>query len=241
MSRWKGIAWRLLKVTFGVLFLGPILLVFIGYFWLNEAKPELHSSSEADDRAKAMLVALNEPGWEQVRQIEWTFVGVRSYVWNKAENTVLVKWRSNEVWVDLDAQRGEVRAPLDRAGDEALIRKAINLFNNDSFWLAAPYKVFDPGTERGLVKLPDGREGLMVTYTQGGTTPGDSYVWILDDQNRPIALKLWVSIIPIGGLEARWEDYKVLETGAMVAQSHRFGGWVNLPVTDLSVATNVLR
>ena len=241
MSWRNANGWRRLKWAIGILIMGLILLGGIGYVWLNEAKPELQSGPEADEKARAMLLALNEAGWQQTDQIEWTFVGARSYVWNKAENTVLVKWRSNEVWVDLDAQRGEVHAPLDRAGDEALIRKAINLFNNDSFWLAAPYKVFDPGTERGLVTLPDGREGLMVTYTQGGTTPGDSYVWILDDQNRPMALKLWVSIIPIGGLEARWEDYKRLETGAMVAQSHRFGGWVNLPVTDLSVATNVLR
>jgi hypothetical protein len=29
--------------------------------------------------------------------------------------------------------------------------------------------------------MQDEKEALMVTYTSGGSTPGDSYVWILDE------------------------------------------------------------
>lgn len=115
----------------------------------------------------------------------------------------------------------------------AFINTAWNYFNNDSFWLCAPYKLFDPGKERSLVTLKDGREGLMITYTSGGSTPGDSYVWILDDYQMPVAIKMWVSILPIGGMEFTWENYQTLSTGAMVAQDHFLFGNVNIDIGEL--------
>ena len=83
-----------------------------------------------------------------------------------------------------------------------LIEKAVKYFNNDSFWLLAPYKIFDKGTKRSLVTLDDGHEGLLVTYTTGGTTPGDSYLWHLDSTGKPVSFQMWVSSLPIDGLEA---------------------------------------
>lgn len=32
---------------------------------------------------------------------------------------------------------------------------------------------------------------------------------------------MWVSIIPIGGLEASWEDWKKTESGAILATTHQ--------------------
>ncbi|MEO1030455.1 MAG: hypothetical protein AAFX55_03570 [Bacteroidota bacterium] len=69
------------------------------------------------------------------------------------------------------------------------IDKAKAYFNNDSFWLVAPYKVFDPGTERRLVTTEDGKDALLVTYTSGGTTPGDSYLWHFDNSGKPKVIK----------------------------------------------------
>jgi hypothetical protein len=97
----------------------------------------------------------------------------------------------------------------------------------------APYKVRDPGTERKVVNTKMGK-GLLVTYTSGGVTPGDSYLWILDQNNRPVKWKMWVSIIPLGGLEFTWEDWQKHE-GAWFAPTHvgPLGASVNL--TDLTV------
>jgi hypothetical protein len=53
------------------------------------------------------------------------------------------------------------------------------------------FKLRDPGTSRSIV-MQDEKEALMVTYTSG-STPGDSYVWILDE-NIP-AWRMWVSIV----------------------------------------------
>ena len=102
-----------------------------------------------------------------------------------------------------------------------LIDKAISYFNNDSFWLVAPYKVFDSGTERRLVDLKNSsNKGLLITYTKGGTTPGDSYLWILDENGMPNSFKMWTSILPIKGLESSWSNWTTTESGAKLPTFH---------------------
>ena len=87
--------------------------------------------------------------------------------------------------------------------------------------MVAPYKVFDKGVELRLVKTKNQKDALLVTYTIGGTTPGDSYLWHLDKNGRPISYQMWVDILPIGGLKATWSDWKLTETGANLPQSHK--------------------
>jgi hypothetical protein len=48
---------------------------------------------------------------------------------------------------------------------------------------------------------------------------------------------MWVSIIPIGGLEATWEDWKEFE-GAMLATSHKLGP-VEIPVGNIKTGRSV--
>ena len=115
---------------------------------------------------------------------------------------------------------------------EKLVDKALKNFNNDSFWLVAPYKVFDSGTERSIVTLEDGTEALLVTYTSGGTTPGDSYLWLLNENAFPRAFKMWVKIIPVGGLEASWDDWVITQSGAFLPKSHTLGP-VNLSMGNV--------
>ena len=103
---------------------------------------------------------------------------------------------------------------------DELIQKAIAYFNNDSFWLVAPYKIFDPGTERKVVVDENNNEALLVNYTTGGTTPGDTYLWQLDENGRPVNFKMWVSSIPIGGLEASWSDWITTKSGALLPLGH---------------------
>jgi hypothetical protein len=46
--------------------------------------------------------------------------------------------------------------------------------------------------------MQDNQEALMITYASGGSTPGDSYVWFVDQNYMPKAWRMWVSIIPVG-------------------------------------------
>ena len=86
--------------------------------------------------------------------------------------------------------------------------------------MVAPYKLFDPGVERRLVTLENGDDALLVTYTTGGSTPGDSYLWILDDNGKPKSFKMWTSILPLKGVEASWNDWITTKSGGQLPSCH---------------------
>ncbi|GAB5524057.1 MAG: hypothetical protein Roseis2KO_19290 [Roseivirga sp.] len=220
----------------GIVFILLIVGLFGFYLVKNENLPEGNSGPEADEMARAMLTAMNHTAWQNTEQVSWTFRGAHDYSWDRKEHKVSVTWGDNTVTLNPETMEGiastEGKA-LTAEEEQALIKTAWDYFNNDSFWLAAPFKVFDPGTERSIVTVADGRKGLKITYTSGGTTPGDSYVWILGDDNRPVACKMWVSIIPIGGIEFTWENYQQLPSGVPVATEHIALGLLNVDLSNL--------
>ncbi|MEL6864257.1 MAG: hypothetical protein AAFP19_07560, partial [Bacteroidota bacterium] len=83
------------------------------------------------------------------------------------------------------------------------------------------------------------QEGLLVSYSSGGVTPGDSYLWILDESGQPVAWKMWVSIIPIGGLEFSWEDWMELPTGAKIATMHK-SSLLDLDMSNIKAGHSLL-
>ena len=88
-----------------------------------------------------------------------------------------------------------------------------------------------------LVDLEDGSKGLLIHYSSGGVTPGDSYLWILDENGRPVKWKMWVGILPIGGLEASWGEWKTMPTGWQVATQHEIGSYT-LIISDLKAGNS---
>jgi len=216
-----------------LIFLGLILVLFVFYLLKNESLPEGKAGPEADELAMKMMESLNYEAWQSTPEVSWVFKGIHSYEWNREQHMVNVKWDDHEVMLDPANKKGSIldEREHNEMETEELINTAWDYFNNDSFWLCAPFKAFDPGTERSIVTLKDGRQGLKVTYTSGGSTPGDSYVWILDENNRPTSVKMWVSILPLGGMEFTWENYKTLKSGAMIAQDHVAFGGVNIELS----------
>lgn len=219
---------KILKITAGVLiFLTLPSLLFFGflYFKYNEDLPTGIQGEHADALAYKMLDALDYEAYKNTNYIEWTFKKRHHYVWNKTQNTCEVYWKENKVVLDLNntSQSKVYVHSFKNESDMAkeLLEKAITYFNNDSFWIVAPYKVFDAGVERRLVKTDSNKDALLVTYTSGGSTPGDSYLWLLDDNSKPKAFKMWTSIIPIDGLEASWSDWTTTESGAQIPTFHK--------------------
>lgn len=203
---------KFLKVL-GVLVLLLVLAIGIYYFANNESLPEGTSGKEADELALKMVTAMNKDAFDATEIIEWSFRGKHYYKWKKQEGLVEVSWDQNKVTLNLeDHSKSEGSSP-------EIIQNALDYFNNDSFWLVAPYKVFDEGVERSIVDY-EGNQALMVTYTSGGSTPGDSYLWILDENGLPTSYKMWVSIIPIGGVAATWSDWKQADSGMKLPTRH---------------------
>jgi len=217
---------RVLKIV-GII-LGTLVLGLLLFIWIkSEPLPDGKQGSEADALAHKMLKALNMEAYQNTRFLEWTFRESTHYKWDKKRGVCTLKWDANEVHLNLGhPDKSKVHnAGQSVSGEERqkMIEKAVAMFNNDSFWLVAPYKVFDEGVERRLVAMEDGSKALLVTYTEKGTTPGDSYLWLLNDNGFPNAYKMWVKIIPIGGLESAWDDWLVAESGAYLPKTHSLG------------------
>ena len=183
---------KILKIFAGLfVFITLPILLLLGfiYFKYNEDLPQGVQGVEADALAVKMLNALDYEAYKKTNYIEWTFRNKHHYKWQKNKNICSVFWKDNKVVLHLkDIEKSKVYIhDLNVKGEieKYLIEKAINYFNNDSFWLVAPYKVFDTGTERRLVTLDNGKEALLITYTSGGSTPGDSYLWLLDKNSMP--------------------------------------------------------
>ncbi len=213
-------------------FSGLFLLGLISYFILDEPLPEGESGKEAEQIADKMLNALNKDAWDSTEYIAWTFPGNHEYQWFKSKDSVIVKWDDFTVHLNTQTAKGIVKSEeaLEQKDSLEIIDKAYRFFINDSFWLIAPFKVRDPGTSRKMVKH-NGKDALLVTYSSGGVTPGDSYLWILDDDYRPKAWKLWVEIIPIGGIEFSWEAWENAN-GALISTVHK--GPLQIDIQNLS-------
>jgi len=214
---------RILKWILGII--GVLLLgLFIFVKVASESMPEGTTGVEADALANKVLAAIDKPAWDTTGVIQWTFPGGHDFLWDRTRNLVKVNWKGHEVLLNPDEISGKAwKDGTEVTGDagDKLVKEAWGYFCNDSFWLNAPAKVFDPGTERRVVTLEDGSKALLITYVSGGVTPGDSYLWMLDSNGLPTSYKMWVSIIPIGGLEFTWEDYTTLPTGAKIAKTHK--------------------
>ena len=219
---------RTIKIIAGVIIfitLPSLLLFGFVYLKYNEKLPIGIEGKQADELAHKMLNALDYQAYQNTQNIEWTFKSRHHFKWKKNEQKCIVQWLDYKVDLNLqDYSKSKAYIHNFKVeGDNAneLIDKAVAYFNNDSFWLVAPYKVFDKGTQRKLVTLENGKKALLVTYESGGSTPGDSYLWHLDSNGKPKSFQMWVSILPIDGLNATWKDWTTTESGAQLPIFHK--------------------
>ncbi len=213
----KIIKWFLIAIA------ALLIVGFISVKVASEERPEAIANSDPDAVANEMLTALNKPAWDSLKYLKWEFMRGHQFLWDKKGNNALVKWDNTKVILDLDEVSGVAyQDGIQIEGDkkDQLIQQAWSHWCNDSFWMFAPFKVFDPGTSRSIVETGNDQKGLMITYESGGVTPGDSYLWLLDNQNIPTGYKMW-TFIPVKGMHISWEGWKTLKGGAKVAVSHK--------------------
>lgn len=223
--KWVGLG---ILVTLGI--------VAATLFFMSEKEPMGNSGQAADELAQKMMEAVNAEAWDSLRFISWKARTGFEYIWDKETNQVQCALGAYKVVLHTQTQKGAVwknGTPINGEEAKSQIDKAWFLFCNDSFWLNPIVKAFDPGTQRSIVTLNDGRKGLKVKYKSGGVTPGDAYVWVLDESNLPVACKMWVKILPIGGLEFSWENWVKVDGGATLATDHTVFGQKFKAITNL--------
>jgi hypothetical protein len=233
VSRWK-------KVTLGLgLALGASLgALLVAGVVAHEPRPSGSEGEEAGALAQRMERAADVQAWARTGAVRWTFAGRNEHLWDRRRELARVRWGETEALLRAGAPQGRAyRGGEEVHGDEAhaILRDAHARWINDSFWLNPIAKLRDPGVSLSRVELSEG-EGLLVSYSSGGLTPGDAYLWLSGEDGLPRAWRMWVSILPIGGVEASWEGWTTLSTGAKIATRHQGPFGLTLELTGVEGA-----
>ena len=211
---------------FGVFYTSKYTFFSFIYFKYNEPLP----TAKYDDSTQLMVDTIksfiNYEHFSKTDYISWTFKKRHHFKWYKNKSLCEIYWKNIKVKLDLNNQKNSLvyinENLINISESKTYIKKAIKLFNNDSFWLVAPFKIEDEGTVLKTAVI-DNKKALMVTYTKGGTTPGDTYVWLFDEKGNPKSFKMWVDLIPIGGLEASWNDWILTDSKIKLPTVHKIG------------------
>jgi hypothetical protein len=203
-----------------------LLAALVAGAWLFYRHPmPAAAHGDGDALARRMLAAVHADDWARTGAVRWTFFNGDRHLWDRIRSLDRFEHGDLRVLIDLDTRRGAAwrgARALSGAELDAALDTAWRRWINDSFWLNPVVKAFDEGVSRSVVRV-EGRDALLLRYRSGGVTPGDSYLWLLDEDGRPRAWRMWVSIIPVGGMEASWEGWTRLSTGALVATRHTLG------------------
>ena len=214
-----------------------LLIILLG----SDSRPVGVEGAQADALARSLMSAVDHSAWQRTGAVRWDFGGRQEHLWDRRRQWARVRWGSHEALFDLATRQGLVRRegrPVAGEDVKELLETAWAHWCNDSFWLNPLAKLFDEGVVRTAVELEGGGQGLLVQYTSGGVTPGDSYLWIPGADGLPERWRMWTQIIPVGGLGASWEDWITLETGARVATKHRIAV-LNLRLSDVAGAVSL--
>ena len=216
-----------------------LILLIVARTWSNPL-PTGPTGESADALAREMMAAVDVDAWAATGAVAWDFAGRQQHLWDRQRQLARVRWAEHKVLLDLTSREGRAwtdGAEVTEADRDALLDAAWAHWCNDSFWLNPVAKLFDDGVERRRIEVEGGR-GLLVTYSSGGVTPGDSYLWIVGDDGLPTAWRMWTQILPIDGLEASWEDWTRLDTGARIALRHRIA-IVDLELSNVRAAATL--
>lgn len=206
--------------------------------------PAARPGPAADALAHQLARGMGERAWAATGALTWRFAGGAKHLWDRRANVDRQDFGETTVWIDLGTHQGRVvEGGVELAGPEkdAQLAKAYARWANDSFWLNPLAKLFDEGVTRmETAHMSDhlGARGLLIQYASGGVTPGDTYLWIVPPHGPPRHWRLWVSVLPMKGVEVSWDEWVRVETGVWIATAHRLGP-LTVRITELDAARDV--
>jgi hypothetical protein len=187
--------------------------------------------AKADALGKELIASLGgEKAWDKARQLRFDFVVERegkaiarfSHVWDRytgdyrvsgtdktgAPFTVFfnVNTKEGQAFVNGKATEGEAR--------DAMLKNAYGRFINDTYWLLAPWKIFDPGVHLAYDSEKPCPEGgtcdlLKLSFDNVGLTPKDVYwLWINRDGHRMVAWQYVLNGATEEPTTAQWKDWR---------------------------------
>jgi hypothetical protein len=230
---------RFLKIV-GIIFLGLSLCAGVACFVFSHRLPESTPGDAATVLATKVEQAVNLKAFHQIPVISFGFRDQNQHLWDKHRGVARVVYgkekEQTEILFHLSTKKGIAFYKGERLTGEAeaeALKEGYSRWANDSFWLNPITKLRDRGVT--LSTPQDDPNSLIVAFSSGGVTPGDTYRFYIGEDGRPTAFEMWVSILPIKGARASWKDWQEV-SGAWIASNHRFSFGFSVYLTDIKAA-----
>lgn len=161
------------------------------------------SVAQSDDQAIALAKAVlkangGQKNWDATRHIQWNFFGNRVLTWDKWTGDVRIEFTKEKTiyLVNINSNTGralqagnEITAPDSLA---KLMKRAKEIWINDSYWLVMPYKLLDPGVTLRYIGEKKTEKGepadvIELTFREVGVTPNNKYHIFVDKKTRRVS------------------------------------------------------
>ena len=211
---------------------------------------------------KALWSALGgDDGWNRARYLRFDWiveregkrVVARSHYWDRYSGRYRVdgvdEGKPYSVYFNVNTRAGEAVVDGKKVTDVAQAKKWVNdgyeAFINDSYWLLAPFKIFDPGvslSDGGEDKGPNGEacDVLKLSFAGVGLTPKDVY-WLYVDKKTHLVDE-WKFVLngeskPPSAFA--WSDWKKVGTIELSSMRQGIGKASVIRFDNLKVSTDV--
>lgn len=204
-----------------------------------QSLPSGNSGEKAEVLKEKMKEAAAVDNFKNTAAVSFLFADRDRIFWDRQSGFYRVEWSSwgDDYRVERDRRSGAARIfengekVTDHEERKELYKEAEKKFVNDTYWLIPQVHFDSPGAQSYYID----DKTLRITFSSGGVTPGDSYVFHLNDENLIKTMEMWVDIIPFSGVDAGFSEYKKTETGVPVAREHSLLLFVSVDLTDMKM------
>ena len=228
MSHVKLILKILLSALVLCLFAGAIVF----YFFIRSPLPTKgEHGPKADALAQRIQRSVQRSAWTNTGAVSWSIFN-RDYLWDLRRGLVRVQWDDgNKALFDIKRRRSLIYKKgkrIEGAQSDQLLDEAYQYWLQDRFLLEPTQSFFQKGVIRHLI--PNGKkDSLFITFQKVDGTLGDSFQFYINENSRPIAMRIWSEKLPIHGLHLKLQDWTTLKTGLKVSQL-RSSGFIEVPI-----------
>lgn len=210
---------------------GSVAAVVAGMLAAASVAIAADRDAKADAVGKQLIAAMGgERAWEKARQFQFDFVveregkkaASRSHAWDRYTGDYRVSGVDKAgapftVYFNVNTKEGKAFVagkPAEGEQQASLVKGAYGMFINDTYWLLAPWKIFDPGVRLaydGEKPCPDGGvcDVLKLSFTDVGLTPRDVYwLYVTRDGHKMVQWQYVLNGSSDPPTTAAWKDWK---------------------------------
>lgn len=221
----------------------------------SDPAAHVHVSPDSDPRAIEIAQATvakmgGWDNWDHTRYISYNFFGGRRHYWDRYTGDIRIEGdfgreepKVHRVFLmNVNTGKGRVWADGQEVTDPEklaeLLKQGKSIWINDSYWVAMPYKLLDPGVTlkyEGERAMEDGRQAdvLGLTFSGVGDTPDNRYdVFVARDSG---LVEQWSYYDKAGETEPRftlpWKGWEKFGNIMLATGRGRDADW-NIAVHD---------